>query len=314
MAANYRFIVPGIRSSNTLIVKSNFYESLANSRIEHPKVIPAKTRSDLHEAGKELGYPIFVWPCMSQTFADIVGSKGFLARSEGELVNCFTIAADAGLEVILQELIPGPGTNNFAVIGYFNDLSRPLALFSYRRLRAWPTILGNSCLAESFPISSVRSVVDTLVKYLVDLRYQGLFEAEFKRDPRDGGYKLLEINARSSWQNSFPTKCGLNIIHKAYLDSIGLGGDYTEDYSAGVKWINLVEDMAASFAAKEILKTSWVRSFMGTKQHAFFDPDDPAPALITLLFDLGLIDTTRGRLRPAIVKRTLQSTKNLPIQ
>ena len=45
-----------------------------------------------------------------------------------------------------------------------------------------------------------------IINYLKKIQFNGLFDAEFKKDPRDGNFKLIEINARSWWQNSFPTK------------------------------------------------------------------------------------------------------------
>jgi predicted ATP-grasp superfamily ATP-dependent carboligase len=275
-------------------------------KIQYPRVIVPRKRSDLSLAGKEFDYPIFVRPCMAQTFYDAMGRKGFLAASESELANYCRISAEAGLDVILQEFIPGPASDIFSIAGYFDSYSRPLALFGYRRLREWPPVIANSCLTESVPLSPFRNVVDPLLKYLVDIGYRGIMQATFKRDPRDGAYRILEVNARSWTHNSFPTKCGLNIVWKAYLDSIGLDGSYTEDYSVGVKWINILEDLAASVTAGEIMKPSWMKSLVGVKDYAFFDPDDLAPALMGLPFNLGLIDPEQGALRPANIRRTLR--------
>ena len=44
---------------------------------------------------------------------------------------------------------------------------------------------------------------------------------EFKRDPRDGGYKLMEINARHWLWHSLAAACGVNLSYVAYRDAIG---------------------------------------------------------------------------------------------
>jgi predicted ATP-grasp superfamily ATP-dependent carboligase len=243
---------------------------------------------------------------MAQTFYDVTGKKGFMAASKSELTHYCQMASRAGLDVILQEFIPGPATNIFSVAGYFDSSSRPLALFAYRRLDEWPPVIANSCLAESVPFSPYRKIVDPLLGYLTDLRYRGIMQATFKRSPRDGAYKLLEVNARSWTHNSFPTKCGLNIVYKAYLDSIGLDGSYTEDYAVGVKWINPLEEFAASCADREIMKRSWIKSLIGVKDYAFFNPDDPAPTLMSLPFNLGLIRSEEAILRPSNIRNTIR--------
>jgi len=306
IANRYNFVGPDLPCANTLVLKNKFYESLNKCPIQYPKVLTPRALRDLSQAGEQLGYPILVRPIMSQTFSDVMGSKGFLASSERDLISYCQIAGKGGLDVILQEFIPGPVSNILSVAGCFDGYSRPLALFAYRRLREWPPMIATSCLAESVPLAPFRNVVDPLLKYLTDIGYRGIMQATFKRDPRDGVYKLLEVNARSWRYNSFPTKCGLNIVWKAYLDSVGLDDSYTEEYSVGVKWINVLEDLVAAFTTHQVMKQYWIRSILGVRDYAFFDPNDPGPMVMGLPFNLGLLDREQGPLRPANLRRMLR--------
>ena len=45
---------------------------------------------------------------------------------------------------------------------------------------------------------------------LKEIGYYGLSEVEFKKDPRDGRYKLLEINARTWLWHSLAIRCGVD--------------------------------------------------------------------------------------------------------
>jgi predicted ATP-grasp superfamily ATP-dependent carboligase len=306
MEDRYNFVTPDKQTAETLVVKSKFYESLVENRIEHPRVIAAGPRSDLTHVGEELGYPILVRPCISQNFVEVFGKKGFVANCESDLLMYYQQAAKHNLDIVFQEIIPGPATNVFGIAGYFDGNAHPLALFGYHRLREWPPMIGSNSLIESVPLRKLRDVKDVTLEYLTNLGYHGIMEAEFKLDPRDGIYKLLEVNARSWWQNSFPTRCGLNIILNAYLDSIGERTSYSEDYVAGIKWINFLEDVCASVAGNEIMRASWVNSLVGVKDYAFFDPHDLAPAASNVLFDLGAIDHAQGRLRPQVLRMLLR--------
>jgi predicted ATP-grasp superfamily ATP-dependent carboligase len=140
---------------------------------------------------------------------------------------------------------------------------------------------------ESIPISGVTSIKETAETYLHQLGYHGIMEAEFKRDPRDGIFKLLEINARSWWQNSFPAKCGINIVFISYLDAIGEEIEYTEDYEAGIKWIYFLNDLRSSIkTSNNMTIKEWASSLHGIKDWAYFSADDPIPWVLSLLFSL----------------------------
>lgn len=278
MEDRYTFLVPSKEIAETLIVKSEFYRSLVKNKIEHPQVMIPSACSDVKEVGRKLGYPVFVRPCMSQLFAETFGKKGFVANSESELCHYYQLAAKYNLDVVFQEIVPGPAPNQFGIAGCFGKSGRPLGLFGYHRLRQWPLMFGNSSLMESVSISSLSCFKEIVTAYLGKIGYYGVMDAEFKLDPRNGICKLLEINARSWWQNSFPTRCGLNVILKAYLDAIGEEVTYSEEYAAGLKWIRFRNDVSASIAGGEIMRASWFNSFANVRDYSLYDAHDLAPS------------------------------------
>ena len=112
-------------------------------------------------------------------------------------------------------------------------------------------------------------------------------EAEFKKDPRDDFFKLLEINARSWRQNSLPTKCGINIALIAYLDSIGKEIHYTEDYKAGTKWLYFRNDLRSCIKTSgDMTMKDWLVSLNGVRDWPFFAVDDLKPWIISNLKDV----------------------------
>jgi len=184
---------------------------------------------------------------------------------------------------VIQEIIPGPATNLFGLAGYFDKNHNPKGLFAYRRIREWPPGFGNNSLIESIPMHEVSTIKDITVDYLKNLKYSGLFEAEFKKDPRSGNFRLLEINARSWWQNHFPTICGINLVMMAYLDAIGEKIEYKETYETGVRWIHFINDI---FSLIGMLKNGdirffeWFQSYKNIKDYAYFNTDDLLPWFI----------------------------------
>jgi predicted ATP-grasp superfamily ATP-dependent carboligase len=49
---------------------------------------------------------------------------------------------------------------------------------------------------ESVSISDVHWIKNLTASYLQNIRYHGLMEAEFKKDPPDGRFKLLEVKCK----------------------------------------------------------------------------------------------------------------------
>jgi predicted ATP-grasp superfamily ATP-dependent carboligase len=246
LEGNYHVLLPNAKVVRTLVNKREFYQSLSNHKIPCPITYFPNSSEDVKKISKEIKYPIFLKPSISQIFDRVFHKKGFLASSTNELMNYYILSSTFKIDTIIQEVIPGPARNLYGIAGYFNRKSLPKALFAYRRLREWPPLFGTNSLMESIPISDVTSIKETTKTYLHQLGYHGIMEAEFKRDTQDGIFKLLEINARSWWQNSFPTKCRINIVFMAYLDAIAERIDYTKNYEAGTKWMYFWNDFISS--------------------------------------------------------------------
>jgi len=90
---------------------------------------------------------------------------------------------------IIQEFIPGEGYGFFAL---FNR-GEPRAIFMHRRIREYPITGGPSTAAISI---YDRELMTLGLKLLRGLRWHGVAMTEFKKDSRDGKYKLMEINPK----------------------------------------------------------------------------------------------------------------------
>ena len=77
------------------------------------------------------------------------------------------------------------------------------------------------------------------------IRYQGLGGIEFKRDARDGRYKLIEFNARYGMWDSLGMRCGVDIPWAAYRDALGEPVEPQRSYRTGVSWVDLQRDARA---------------------------------------------------------------------
>jgi predicted ATP-grasp superfamily ATP-dependent carboligase len=90
---------------------------------------------------------------------------------------------------IIEEYIPGEGYGFYAL---FNK-GDARAIFMHKRIREYPITGGSSTAAESIYDDRLKELG---LKLLTALHWHGVAMVEFKKDSRDGEFKLMEINPK----------------------------------------------------------------------------------------------------------------------
>lgn len=283
----YILTIPKKDVLDKLINKNKFYESLKKENVSHPHTLNIENRIPTRKILKNITYPVYVRPHISHEFWKIFQRKGFVAESEKKLLNYLNLTHSKELEVMIQEIVPGPPTNHVFIDGYMDKKSDPKVVFARQRLRMWPLTFGNSTFCRSIPIDQVNAQHKTLIKYLKAINYSGLFSAEFKKDERDCVVKLLEINFRTSaWFSALSASCGVNIMKIAYLDSIGEEVKIYESYRRDFKWLELETDLRASarmISTGDLSIPVWLSVFLQCNQECFpIAKDDIGPFIVYL--------------------------------
>lgn len=298
LAEDFHFVVGDKAPVETLVNKSKFYKALDRSGIDHPMTCFPEGMKDVQRIAVDISYPVFVRPAITQIMSQNLrtSAKGFIAHSPKELLQYFHLASTHRVEVMFQEIIPGPPDNSCQLEGYYNKNSRPVALFARQRLRIWPPDFGNTTLCVSMPMRELTDEKTVINKFLHQIGYHGLMSTEFKKDSRDGRQKILEINARPWWHIWLSSKCGVDIVFLSYLDAMGEKIDYKEEYEIGVKSMYFLNDLLASvsmFRDGSLRFDEWFRSLRGVKQFAFFSSDDMSPFVMEFA-DRARLSTFQG--------------------
>src|SRR5688572_3323569 len=114
----------------------------------------------------------------------------------------------------------------------------------------------------------VDEVVEQGLRYLHCLGNYGLAQVEFKRDPRDGEYKLMEINPRLWQWHGLAAACGVDLVDLAYRELLGERVQRKRTDGARRRWaITLAPD-----EAPVVVRPPFV--------DAVFALDDPRPGLV----------------------------------
>jgi predicted ATP-grasp superfamily ATP-dependent carboligase len=242
-----------------------------------------QTGADLADIPAELFAEAIIKPRDSQRFVAAFGVKAFRVRTRAEAVDRLTMATASGHSVILQEYVPGPATDHYFIDGFIDRDGVVRALFARRRLRMYPLDFGNSTYMMSVPIDEARPAADAIVNLLAGVRYRGIFSAEFKRDARDGGYRLLEVNARPWWYVDFAARCGVDVCSMAYDDALGRPVATVERYKVGRTLIYPYVDLFACLSLRrrgELSLASWAASWLRSMQ-PILQLRDPMPGLVS---------------------------------
>ncbi len=279
LRGGFRSTAAPLASAEILVNKRRFYEAVASFGVDHPATRFPGSEEEFVTAAAAVGYPVYLKPEISPAFYRVFHRKGFVARNPEELRARAAEIVAAGLKVILQEIVPGSATQMRGCAGYRRHGQS--VWVCYRRVREFPPGFGSGSLLESCP-SFVHET--RLLEFLDSIGYEGIFDAEFKLDPRRGAYCLIEINARSWWQNLLPTRSGINVIELAYRYAAGLRTDQAlpeQRYADGVKWVHEYNDFAAARAGG-MSPIAWWRSLSGRRDFAFLAADDPLPSIAHL--------------------------------
>ncbi len=277
----YRIPMAQPHTIETLVDKGKFYSLLEEMNLPHPKTYYPKDMLDVERIVNEVAFPCIIKPVFSHKFFSTFRVKAFKANSTDELLKSYIRAKKDDQEIVIQELIPGVNTDNYIVNAYFNQISEPLGIFTHRVVRQYPLNLGTSPHTVSVWIPEI---AEMCISFLKKIKYQGLMDADIRRDPRDNKFKFIEINARVGWQSSLAMRCGVNLSYLAYMDAIGKDNKTTPPQREGIKWLYMFDDLrssAMSMLRGQLSPISYMKSLRGEKEYAIFAWDDPYPFFVS---------------------------------
>ena len=163
-----------------------------------------------------------------------------------------------------------------------SETTRPMPRALIESYENIPPASASECSRRAFCDPALAACALHLLRHL---GVRGVAEIEFKRDDRDGKWKLIEINPRFSLQHGLVSAAGMNLASLQYFDLLGSSPASSPEYQAGVRWVMAGLDAQASLKQwfrGELSIAQWARSFHGLRAEALFASDDPGPALAYL--------------------------------
>lgn len=260
--------------------KRLIYRRAAELGIDQPPSYNPRTLDEV--ASLDCRFPVVLKPAIKGTGSALEAAKAWRVESRAELLARYRQACrQMDCEAILtQEIVPASGDAQCSYGALWAD-GRPLASVTARCLRQFPIDFGCATYVRTVEEPEVREIS---TRFLQGIGYTGLVEIEFKRDPRDGRYKMLDVNPRTWAWHSLSRRVGIDFPYLAWLQASGAPVPPAHA-RAGVAWIHMARDIIA--ALLEIRRgrlslAEYVRSLRGPLEFAAFAPDDLFPGCLDL--------------------------------
>lgn len=289
LSSTYSFLLPEHSLIEAVLDKRRTYDLAIEHGVPCPRTYTIRNVEHLEEMIDEILFPCILKPVYSSDFRKrlphTLYKKAIVVEQASQLRQEYVFYRQFG-ELMVQELIIGGEDRIYSVKTLFDDQMNLLGLWMNQKIHQFPPYFGSTALAVSI---RDEQVIEAAVPFVKALRLKGLAIAEFKKDPRDGKLKFIEINPRIGLTQRLSAACGVDLAYLYYLYVTGRKPESITEQREGVKWIYFVRDYI-SFRQKQEQGTmtfgDWLRSISGKKVEALFAWDDPMPFFRSLFSHL----------------------------
>lgn len=279
LAETYRMACPPWEQARGFLEKARTYALAAGAGVAAPRSLTPSTPAEARAFAGEVGYPLLVKPSQGHLYFDRFRRKMSPVADAAGLEARVAEALDAGLDVMLQEIVPGPDSevvnyNAYAVAG------EARVEFTARQLRKAPPRFGSprAVVSERLP-----DLLEPGRRMLRALALDGFSCCEFKRDPRDGTYKILDVNGRPNLSGLLAVRCGLNFPLLQYRHLVHGEIPSAAPFREGVHWTDFYRDVGYGLLhllEERLSPRDQIAPYLGPHCDALLDLGDPVPFLL----------------------------------
>jgi predicted ATP-grasp superfamily ATP-dependent carboligase len=281
----FHYALPPKEVIHLFLNKKSFYQFAMRHGLPIPRTYFTEGRGDISDIAGEIAYPCLIKPFQpNAVWRKTFDTRLFLADSPSMLRALFDCIYPIHQDLIIQEYMPGEDSQLYWGVTYLNAEGHPLAVWTGRKLRQYPRGFGTATLAES---CREPWVAQAAVSILQAMGHRGYGVVEFKKDRRDGCFKITEPTGGRTWfPHSLVTRSGINLPYIMYCDLLGLPLHVQTGFEEGIRWIHEERDLKTVFLyflpEGKLSLWSWLRSYQGKRTYAYAAWDDPMPFLTSM--------------------------------
>jgi D-aspartate ligase len=242
LAEGYIVACPDWPATRDIIDKARTYAIAEAHGVAAPRTIVPAAAAELEDAAEQIGFPLLVKPKESHLFYSHFKRKMVRVTGMEDLREAYLAAVEAGLGVMLQEIIPG---SDNTVVNYNAYVcgGQCVAEFTARQIRKAPPEFGSPRVVRS---ERIPEVIEPGRQILEAIGMSGFACVEFKEDARDGRYVLMEVNGRHNLSGLLAVRCGLNFPLIEYRYQVERELPEDPDFQPGIYWTDMFRDVGYS--------------------------------------------------------------------
>jgi D-aspartate ligase len=276
----YRLPYGDPRAVHELLSKKGIDEAARQHGMLVPATFVVESPDDLERVAAELRYPCILKPQdKSPAFATTGAQKAQRLESADELRSAYRAFCDAEPRAVVQEFIPGGDADVYFCLVAIGQDGRLLGSFVGHKIRQWPPRCGGtaSCGPAHAP-----ELVGRTAGFLSAAGVRGIASCEYKRDPRDGSFFLIEPTVgRTDWQNAVADINGVPIPYLVYADVVGAAVPEIRVRRWARKWVHFTSDLRSADEYRkrgELGRLGWLWSLRPPIRWSYFHGADTGPA------------------------------------
>ena len=282
LAGKFRLDLSNPTAQLKMLDKLATYLAAREAGVTTPRFWQVGSEGEIQGLRDELVYPLIVKPKFSHVFQRKFKAKFIVAQDFDQVLEGYRVAEGAGVETMLVEKIPGPDTLHSSYYTYLDEEGNALFDFTKRVIRRYPMNMGAGCYHITDRVEGVR---EPSLKLFRHVGLQGLANAEFKYDPRDGQLKLIECNARFTAANSLVARAGFDLGNFVYNRIVGIPQPPLTDFRVGLRLWDPLRDWRAFLELRkrgDLTFSQWLASIMHWNSLSYISWRDPLPSVARL--------------------------------
>ena len=281
---SFRIGMPAPGVAAKAMSKRGFADLATDLALPAPRTLFLQGEEEIHRAADSMSYPCILKPeFRTPEFIEIAQQKALRIEDRDSLVASYLSFCHVAPRAIVQEWIPGGDGDVYFCLQYYGEAGRPLVSFCGRKIRQWPPLCGGTASCE--PVESPE-LEESTTSFFSRLSFRGLCSMEFKRNPDDGKYLMVEPTVgRTDWQSAVADINGVPIPYVAYCDLVGLDPPAIRPARRRIKWVRWSADKRSAEHYRGKGKLSflrWLWSIRPPLRWAVWSTSDPAPYLASL--------------------------------
>jgi len=281
LANAYQLTVPAWEKLRWACDKRLLHQLAGKLQVHQPWTACPSNREELESL--DCPFPVILKPAVRLEPSSLAIPKAWLAEDRASLLTRYEEASAllSPENLIIQEIVPGGGEAQFSYAALCKD-GRSLASVVARRTRQFPRDFGQfSTYVETV---DAPEIIEPAERLLAALRLTGLVEVEFKQDPRNRQFKVLDINPRVWGWHTLSRRAGVDFPYLLWLLARGEPVPHLRG-RAGERWVHMSADLRMAIEemlAGRLSLRSYLHSLRGPRESAIFSWDDPMPGLLDL--------------------------------